>query len=762
VREGAGSVSVRTALEHMKRQVSLGTRYLTPQWHNVFPTFVFICLQVFCELSMPAYTARIVDVGIQQGGIASPAPEALSVPSFESLALLMNRQGAADAMQAYELVSPSSPNAAAYIKKFPALAQRPLMIRKAKAENVPIQTAKAFAYAMHIRASLEGEKSDLAYKAVSSAVDALSPEERSLLRLDRPAFLRQDGGAFAANAAKGLDLFEESLVLKSAAPYARKELEGAGADADARQISYLLWAGGWLIGLSLAAMASSIATSFFAARVASRFGRDMRRDLHKKALSLSAVEVDHFTAASLITRTTTDVQQIQLATTTALRVLITAPLLGFGALAYAIAIGFSLTWIIVGFAAFIVFLILSAFILATPMFFRVQGFLDQLNRVVRETLKGTFVIRAFRSEKREEARIAEAAEGIRNSRVFLIRTMGVLEPAILLCLNLATALIVWFGASSVGQGSMQVGGLLAFITYATQIVTALQLVASLAMSFARALISMVRVDEVLRFQPSMADPENPQEFSQSKMGEVEFSDVSFSYAGSGAKALDGISFTAEPGQVTAIIGATGSGKSAIASLIPRLREVSGGSVRVCGRDVREVSRQSLRGRIGYVPQSAALFSGTIESNIKFANPEMGDGAMKEAAALSQSAGFIEAKAGSYASRVSQSGANISGGQRQRLAIARALAKDPDIIVLDDALSNLDFRTDAALRKALRENRPGATLILIAQRVFTIRDADKIVVLEEGRVAGCGTHDELMKNCREYQLIASSQLEEGNL
>lgn len=514
--------------------------------------------------------------------------------------------------------------------------------------------------------------------------------------------------------------------------------------------------------LALVSMAAAIAVGFIASRIAAGFGRDLRGVVVRKVLTFSNAEMDRFSTASLITRSTNDIQQIQLMLVMLIRIVCYAPIIGVGGVVKVVGTNSSMTWILGLAVALIVLVVGLLFAFVMPRFKKLQDLIDRLNRVTREILTGLPVIRAFSTQKHEEKRFDGANRDLMKTQLFVNRVMSLMMPLMMLLMNGVTLLIVYNGAYGIDSGTMQVGDMMAFIQYAMQIIMSFLLICSLSIMLPRAVVSLKRINEVLGTQPEIRDPQAADSFDAEQKGYVEFKNVSFRYPGADEDVLSNISFVARPGQTTAFIGSTGSGKSTLINLIPRFYDATEGEVLVDGQDVRKVTQHNLRARIGYVPQKGVLFSGTIESNIKYGHPDATDGQMQQAAAIAQATEFIESKPEGYETEISEGGTNVSGGQKQRLSIARAIAVDPEIYIFDDSFSALDFKTDAVLRKALKEETDGKTVLIVAQRISTILDADQIIVLDEGKIAGRGTHRELMENCEIYQQIALSQLSKEEL
>ncbi|MDO4647984.1 MAG: ABC transporter ATP-binding protein, partial [Eubacteriales bacterium] len=552
----------------------------------------------------------------------------------------------------------------------------------------------------------------------------------------------------------------DSIMSQSSIAFVSSEYEAMGEDLGSLQMRYILNAGLRMLLLAFLIMLAAVSVTFLSARVAATFGHDLRSAVYQKVMSFSSREYHKFSTASLITRCTNDVQQVQLVTTLMFRIILYAPILGIGGVIKVLQTDASMTWILGLAIAMIFALIIVLFTVAMPKFTKLQVLIDRLNLVTREILTGIPVIRAFSREEHEEERFEKANLDLTRTNLFVNRCMTFMLPVMMLIMNGISVLIIYNGAYGVDQGTMQVGNLMAFIQYAMQIIMAFLMISMLAIMLPRANVSSKRINEVLTTEPTILDPEISEKAEEK--GKVEFDHVTFAYPDAGESVLSDISFTANSGETVAIIGATGSGKSTLVNLIPRFYDVTSGSVRVDGVDVRKMTQKDLRDKIGYVPQKGVLFSGTIDSNIRYAGGDISNTKMEEAAKIAQAEEFILAKTEGYESPIAQGGSNVSGGQKQRLSIARAIAKSPEIFIFDDSFSALDFKTDARLRKALREYTKEATTIIVAQRISTILNADRILVLDEGKIAGMGTHKELMKSCDVYRQIAMSQLSEEEL
>ena len=559
-----------------------------------------------------------------------------------------------------------------------------------------------------------------------------------------------------------LDGMPESIVTQGAIRYLKNEYQEIGEDLDKIQMQYVLWSGIKMLLLAALIMIASVCVTFFSSRIAAKLGHDLRNKVYRKVLSFSSQEMDNFSTASLITRSTNDIQQVQMVYTMLFRIVLYAPILGIGGVIRVLKTDSSMTWILGLAVVLILVVIVVLFQVAMPKFTILQTLVDKLNLVTREILTGIPVIRAFSREKHEEERFEEANQRLTKTNLFVNRCMTFMMPTMMLIMNGVSVLIIYSGSYAVDNGTMQVGNVMAFIQYAMQIIMSFLMITAMSIMLPRANVAALRINNVLKTKVSVIDPENPVQPDANVKGTVEFDHVSFAYPEAGENVISDISFKAEKGETIAVIGSTGSGKSTLINLIPRFYDVTEGRVLVDGVDVREMTQKEVRSRLGYVPQKGVLFSGTIDSNIRYGKTDISETEVKEAAEVAQATEFIDAKPEQYASPIAQGGTNVSGGQKQRLSIARAIAKKPEIFIFDDSFSALDFKTDSTLRKALKEHTKDATTIIVAQRISTILNADKIIVLDDGHMAGIGTHGELMKNCEVYRQIAMSQLSEEEL
>ena len=724
-------------------------KQLARHWAACLAVVALLIVQAYCDLSLPDYTSKIVDIGIQQGGIESPVPESIRDTTLQALELLMPEDTAAQVDQWYSMkdvdglwhLSPDADMA----ELEAAFTTPDVVLYMAAAQNA----AQAAGSAETMTPSIY----DLDAVSRQFAAMAQAPDVREMLQNQLSTAISQLDATMADN------LSSQAVLLVGL------EYEAQGTAHDV-QMAYLLRIGGQMLGLTLLMVAAAVAVGFIASRVSAAIGRDLRREVFSTVVGYSNAEIERFSTASLITRTTNDIQQVQFVCVILLRMVAYAPILGIGGILHVAAGNTGLEWIIFAAVAALLVLITILMNLAMPKFKLMQTLVDRLNLVSREILTGIMPIRAFSREKFEEARFDKANRDLMSTQLFTNRTMTAMMPFMTLIMNGTSRLIVWFGGKAMDLGTMQVGEMIAFITYTMQIVMSFLMLAMVAVMLPRAGVAAERIDEVIRTPATIHDPDaaaaEPTMKRKNWNGEVEFKDVSFCYPGADSDALEHISFTAKPGQTTAIIGSTGCGKSTLLNLIPRFYDVTGGAVCIDGVDVREMPQATLHDLMGYVPQKGVLFSGTIESNLKFAGEHITDEDVRTAAGIAQAAEFIDAKPEGYASPIAQGGSNVSGGQKQRLSIARAIAKKPRIYLFDDSFSALDYKTDVALRRALKAQTDNATVIIVAQRISTVLHANRILVLDEGRIVGDGTHAQLLESCPEYQEIARSQLSQKEL
>ena len=714
-------------------------KYLKRSAGYVVLIVLLLFLQAYCDLSLPDYTSKIVNVGIQQQGIEDGVPEKIRTATMDSLRLFMDGEAVADTEEAY------TQEGDLYILKDDI------------DEETREQLNEDFGKPMLILSGLSKDSQESQAMMEQMGIPEGSSPVEAIAQM--PEEVREK---MTSAMEEKFEEMPDSIVTQSAVAFVRAEYEAIGEDVDAIQMNYIKSAGIRMVLMALLIMAASVSVVFLSSRVAAALGHDIRRDVYRKVIGFSSNEYHKFSTASLITRSTNDVQQVQMTMAMMFRIVLYAPILGLGGVLRVLQTNSSMTWILGVGVVLILVLIGMLFTIAMPKFTKLQTLIDKLNLVTREILTGTLVIRAFSREKHEEERFEDANRTLTKTNLFVNRCMTFMMPCMMLIMNGISVLIIYNGSYAVDGGNMQVGDMMAFIQYAMQIIMAFLMITAMSIMLPRANVAALRIVEVLETKNSLEDPEHPVQPSGNEKGTVEFDHVSFAYPDAGENVLTDISFKAEKGQTLAVIGSTGSGKSTLVNLIPRFYDATSGSVRVDGVDVRSMSQKDLRDRLGYVPQKGILFSGTIDSNIRYGKTDISEQEVKEAAEIAQAADFIEEKNYQYQSPVAQGGTNVSGGQKQRLSIARAIAKKPEILIFDDSFSALDFKTDRTLREALKKHTKDTTTIIVAQRISTILSADQILVLDDGKMAGLGTHKELMKNCEVYRQIAMSQLSEEEL
>lgn len=682
---------------------------------------VLLFVQAYSDLALPEYTSRIVDTGIQQKGIPDAVPDRIRETTLTGLTMLMDQEDASQVLDAYT----DAEDGVCQLKD----------ISDSRREE--LNDSMGLAMMVSMMAASEGM--DLTQQV---------PQEQIQAILDQ------------ANAQK--EQISDSIVTQMAVTFVQQEYEAMGEDLAQIQMNYLIRTGVQMLGLALISMMAAVLVTFLASRVAALLGHDLRNQVYRKVISFSSAEMNRFSTASLITRSTNDIQQVQMLMTMVFRIVLYAPIIGIGGIMKVLRTESGMTWILGVAVCALAVLILVLLVVAMPRFKKLQTMIDRLNLITREILTGLSVIRAFSAEKHEEERFEEANHRLMKTNLFVNRCMTFMMPLMMLIMNGISVLIVYVGAHHIDEGALQVGDMMAFIQYTMQIIMAFLMISMLSVMLPRASVSANRIVEVLNTEVSIRNPEQPKRPSEDRKGEVEFSHVSFSYPGAEEEVLHDITFTAKKGETVAFIGSTGSGKSTLVNLIPRFFDVSEGVIRVDGVDIREMDIRDLRSRLGYVPQKGILFSGTIASNLRFGAEDASMEELNQAADIAQASEFIAQKEDGMESPIAQGGTNVSGGQKQRLSIARAVAKHPEIYIFDDSFSALDYKTDAALRQALKRETSEATTLIVAQRISTILHADKIMVLDNGAVAGCGTHKELMESCEVYRQIARSQLSEEEL
>jgi ATP-binding cassette, subfamily B, multidrug efflux pump len=734
-------------------------KYLKPFTWSIIIIFGLLLGQALSDLTLPDLMSKIINVGIQQNGIVNTAPTAIRSSEMNKIFLFAGDADKAIIAGDYLLLdsqklAPS--DYSDYLKTYPELANEPIYKLNTTNKAEISKLNSIFNNPMLIVSYIEsGAVSTLFGDNIS-----FPPGTDPFIVLASLPTAQIDAIRQAAN--DQLTSLPVSIKNQSDISYLITEYKAVGINVDRMQIGYIINIGGLMLLLTLLSVLCSVAVGYLAARVAAGFGRDTRRKIFTKVENFANSEFDKFSTASLITRSTNDIQQIQLVLVMLLRIVFYAPLMGIGGIIKALGQDVSMSWIIAAAVVALLTMIIVVFAVAIPKFRIIQKLVDRLNLVTREMLTGLMVVRAFNTQKFEENRFDKANIDLTRTTLFINRILVFMMPAMMLLMNGVMLLIVWMGAHQIDQGNMQVGNMMAFMQYTIQIIFAFLMVSFVFMMLPRATVSAQRISEVLESEQSINDPERPLKFTENKKGFIEFQNVAFKYPGAEDCVLQGISFTALPGQTTAIVGGTGSGKSTLVNLIPRFYDVTEGKILIDDIDIRDVTQRDLRDKIGYIPQKAVLFSGTIESNIAYGKDFPVDGEVKKAAEIAQSIDFITASENGFQTPVSQGGANLSGGQKQRLNIARALAKKPEIYIFDDSFSAIDFKTDAALRKALKEETGEATVLIVGQRISTIMNVEQIIVLENGRIVGKGTHQELMADCRVYQELALSQLSREEL
>ena len=748
-------------------------KQLARHWAVCLVVFALLFVQAYCDLALPDYTSKIVDTGIQQGGIESPLPQTVRQSTLDALSLLMSEEDAQKLQNAYQyylqddgvlqLRSDLTEDERTALEEAVTTPDIVLYMAATQAANTPAGQNSMGMTGLAETPSAAADADTETVTPTAADLDTVCSQFAAMSQMpgfDRSMLQKQLDGAMSQLDSTLLEnLKSQSLLL------VQLEYEAQGVAQDV-QMGYLFRVGGQMLALTLLMVAVAVAVGFLASRVSAAIGRDLRRETFSSVIGFSNAEIENFSTASLITRTTNDILQVQFVCVILLRMVAYAPILGIGGVLHVVGSSSGLSWIVVLDVALLLLLLLFLMSVAMPKFKVMQQLVDRLNLVSREILTGIMPVRAFSREKFEEQRFDKANRELMGTQLFTNRAMVAMMPFMTLIMNGTSLLIVWFGGKAMDAGTMQVGEMIAFITYTMQIVMSFLMLAMVAVMLPRAGVAADRIDEVIRTKASIHDPdEATAKAAQAHtdwQGVVQFEDVSFRYPGADSDALEHISFTAKPGETTAIIGSTGCGKSTLLNLIPRFYDVTGGKVTVDGIDVREMPQAQLHNLLGYVPQKGVLFSGTIDSNLKFGGEDITDAQVHKAAAIAQATDFIEAKPEGYQSPIAQGGSNVSGGQKQRLSIARAIAKDPKVYLFDDSFSALDYKTDVTLRRALKAQTDNATVIIVAQRISTVLHANQILVLDEGRLVGKGTHAQLMVSCPEYQEIARSQLSQKEL
>ena len=740
-------------------------RYLKPYTLFIILAIALLFVQANADLALPDYMSRIVNYGIQQGGIVNAVPEAIRASQMDKLVIFLSPADKTEVLNDYTLVAPNSANASTYLVDYPQLAKESIYVLNAidatelaklnpimgKAELIVTSLQVVLADPTKLAVMGQSMGFDLSKLPAGTDIFSILPTLPAPVLSQITSFANQK---FAS--------FDPSMITQAAVGSVKTEYTALGMDTMKLQNNYILNTGIIMLLLTLLSVVCTIIVGYLAARTAAGLGRDLRRKVFTKVESFSGTEFDKFSTASLITRSTNDVTQMQMVTFIFIRMIFYAPIIGVGGVIRAIGKSANMWWLIALAVIVLMGLILVVFSIALPRFRIIQSLIDRLNLVTRENLSGIMVIRAFNMQHFEEERFDKANKNLTKTLLFINRVMVVMMPVMMLVMNGLSILIIWVGSHQVAAGTMQVGDMMAFMQYAMQIMFAFLMLSMLFIVLPRASVSGGRIADVLETEIAIKDPPEPRQFPEPFKGTVEFRNVSFHYPGAEEDVLHNINFTAQPGQTTALIGTTGSGKSTIVSLVPRFQEVSKGAIYIDGIDIREVTQHDLRDRIGYVPQKSSLFSGTIESNLRYADENASEETLQNATNIAQASDFIKEKPEGLQTEISQGGTNVSGGQKQRLAIARALVKKPPIYIFDDSFSSLDFKTDAALRHALKENTASSTVLIVTQRISTVMNSEQIIVLDEGKVVGKGTHQELMKTCEVYKGIALSQLSKEEL
>ena len=728
-------------------------KYAASYWKAMIAIILILFVQAYCDLSLPAYTSDIVNVGIQQGGIEDEIPEQIAREEMDKLLLFVSEEDGQKVMDAYE-EDTESYEKDAYVLKESVSGDEEQMKELQDILKLPMMMTAGFESGSDMTKEVESQlKSSLPDGTVSE--DTTIFDIMKMLPGEQRTVMVEKMG-------EQMDDLPDTILDQAAVSYCKSVYQDLGMDMEKIQTGYLVKTGGMMIALAFLGMAASVLVGFLASRVGASAGRDLRGRVFHKVVGFSNHEFNQFSTASLITRSTNDIQQIQMLIVMLLRMVLYAPILAIGGVFQVMKTNVSMSWII-GLAVIIIAcMVLLLFVVAMPKFKMLQKLVDKLNLVTREILTGLSVIRAFSTEKHEEKRFDDANVELTKTNLFVNRAMTFMMPVMMLVMNGVSVLIVWTGAHGISDGQMQVGDMMAFIQYTMQIIMGFLMLCMISIMLPRAAVAADRVEEVLKSETIICDPEQPEVLPEQGEGVLSFDHVSFKYPGADEDVLQDITFTALPGQTTAIIGSTGSGKSTLVNLIPRFYDVTEGKITLDGIDIRDIKQHDLREKLGYVPQKGVLFSGNIASNIMFGNQDGTEAEMKEAAEIAQATEFIETKPEGYESPIAQGGSNVSGGQKQRLSSARAIAKHPQVFIFDDSFSALDYKTDVTLRHALAEKTRESTVLIVAQRISTILHAEQILVLDDGKIVGKGTHAELLKNCEVYREIAESQLSRAEL
>ncbi len=740
-------------------------KYLKPYLLLILITIGLLFVQAQADLALPDYMSKIINDGIQQGGIVSAVPEAIRQSEMDKLTTFMSDTDKASVLADYSLVDANSADYQTYVQKYPVLASEPVYVLNtiSTTESAGLNTimGKSFLAVSAVN-QLMADPSKAAAMMQGAPIDLSKlPAGQDIFTVIQSLPAQVKTQIMSAIDAK-FSALNTSMITQTAVSQVKAEYAALGMDTGRVQMNYIMKIGLQMLLVTLLSVMCTIFVGFLSAKAAAGMSRDLRRDLFTKVESFSKAEFDQFSTASLITRTTNDITQVQMLVIMSMRMIFYAPIIGAGAIIRAVDKSVSMSWVIALAVVILLGLIATVFSAALPKFKIIQKLVDRLNLVTREALSGMMVIRAFNTQKFEEQRFDKANVDLTQNSLFVNRIMVIMMPMMMLLMNGLSILIIWLGAHQVANSALQVGDMMAFLQYAMQVVMSFLMLSIMFIMFPRASVSGDRIAEVLAVKPTIVDPKDPKTLPAPVKGVVKFDHVSFKYPNAEEDVLHDINFTAHPGQTTAIIGSTGSGKSTVVNLIPRFFDVTGGSISLDGVDIRDITQADLRDQIGYIPQRGMLFSGTIASNLYYADENATSLEIEKAAEVAQATEFIATMPDKYETEISQGGTNVSGGQKQRLSIARALVKKPPVYIFDDSFSALDFKTDSALRKALKEYTGGSTVLIVAQRIATIRNAEQIIVLDEGRVVGIGTHKELMETCETYKEIALSQLSKEEL
>ena len=740
-------------------------KYLKPYTHLIILSITLLFILANADLALPDYLSRIVNNGIQQSGVEDAVPRAIRQSEMDKLFVFMRSDEQNLVSENYILLEPASTDADLYLEEYPALADEPIYVIDEDGPSDRDRLNTIFGRALVVVSSIEQMIADPSAAPPMGDGFAFDPSQipPGMDVFDMLGMMPEEQRAqISGRIEEMFAMLGDNMISQMAVSAVRTEYEALGMDTASLQSDYILRTGGTMLLISLLGGACTISVGYLAAKTAAGAARDIRQAVFRKVESFSSAEFNKFSTASLITRSTNDVTQVQTVIFMIMRMVLYAPIIGVGGIIRAIDKSAEMWWIIAVAVAALLSLVLTVFTISLPKFRIIQNLIDRLNLVTREQLSGMMVIRAFNKQDDEEVRFEKANRDLTDNSLFIARVMVTMMPVMMLLMNGLSVGIIWVGAHQVAEATIQVGDMIAFMQYAMQIVFAFLMMSMMFIFLPRAAVSGGRIADVLETELVITDPPEPKQFHDPLEGRIEFRDVSFRYPGALDDVLCDISFTANPGETTAFIGSTGCGKSTVVNLIPRFYDVTGGAVFMDGIDIREVNQSDLRDQIGYVPQRGMLFSGTVESNLRYADENANDETMREAVEIAQASEFVFDSPEGFDGEIAQGGSNVSGGQKQRLSIARALVKKPPIYIFDDSFSALDFKTDSALRSALKEKTGESSVLIVTQRVATVKNADQIIVLDEGRVVGKGKHHDLMESCDTYQEIARSQLSEEEL